>query len=385
MQNRTFGRLEWKPSALGFGAMRLPTLGGDHGKIDEGLATRMIRAAIDAGVNYVDTAWPYHAGQCEPFLGRCLRDGYRERVKLATKLPCWLVEQPGDFDRFLNEQRRRLETESIDFYLLHGLNRVQWPKLYDLGVLDWAERAMAEGRIGHLGFSFHDDFDTFRKIVDTYDWTFCQIQYNYMDANYQAGEAGLRHAARRGLAVVVMEPLRGGALARPAPPSVAALWNQAQVRRTPADWALQWVWSDPDVSLLLSGMSAPNHVEENLASAERSRVGALTEDELWLVEQVREAYRALAPVPCTGCRYCEPCPQGVAIPRIFELYNDGTAYGDLDRSRFAYERFTKPETRADRCVACHLCESKCPQEIEIAAWLAKAHAALSLPGPSRPK
>jgi hypothetical protein len=374
---RTFGRLDWKPSALGFGAMRLPMLDGDYGKIDENLATRMVRTAIDRGVNYVDTAWPYHNEQSERFLGRCLRDGYRDRVRLATKMPAWLVETPDDFDRFLDEQLRRLETESVDFYLLHGLNRVQWPKLYDLGVLDWAEGAMKDGRIGHLGFSFHDDLDTFQKIVKAYNWAFCQIQYNFMDVEFQAGREGLRYAAERGLAVIVMEPLRGGSLTRPAPREVAKLWDSAPTKRSQAEWALQWVWNDPDVSLVLSGMSAMSHVEENLASAERSAVGSLSESELRLVDRVRDAYRALAPIPCTSCRYCQPCPNDVAIPRIFELYNDATAYGDLDRSRVGYARFMKPEHRADRCVACGACESACPQRIEIIAWLKKAHAVLA--------
>lgn len=377
MRYRTFGRLDWKPSALGFGAMRLPMLDGDDGRIDEDLATRMVRTAIDRGVNYVDTAWPYHSGESERFLGRCLRDGYRERIRLATKLPSWLVETPDDFDRFLDEQQRRLETETIDFYLLHGLNRVQWPKLCDLGVLDWAEGAMKDGRIGHLGFSFHDDLDTFQKIVKTYGWDFCQIQYNFMDVDFQAGREGLRHAAERGLAVIVMEPLRGGSLTRPAPREVAKLWNSAATKRSQAEWALQWVWNDPDVSLVLSGMSAMHHVEENLASAERSAVGSLSEGELRLVDRVRDAYRALAPIPCTNCRYCQPCPNDVAIPRIFELYNDATAYGDLDRARVGYERFMKPEHRADRCVACGACESACPQGIEIISWLKKAHAVLA--------
>ncbi len=379
MKTRRFGRLGWRPSALGFGAMRLPTLGGDHARIDEPLATQMVRTAIDRGVNYVDTAWSYHGEQSERFLGRCLSDGYRARVRVATKMPSWLVERTDDFDRFLDEQRARLATESVDFYLLHGLNRVQWPKLYDLGVLDWAERALAEGRIGHLGFSFHDDLDTFRKIVDTYDWTFCQIQYNYMDVEYQAGTAGLRYAAERGLAVVVMEPLRGGSLTLPAPRTVAEIWDEATTKRSPADWALQWVWNDPDVSFLLSGMSTMRHVEENLASAEHSGVGLLRAADLALVGRVRDAYRALAPIPCTGCRYCEPCPQGVAIPRVFEIYNNGTAYGDLDRARASYERFMKPEARADRCIGCRACETKCPQGIEIAAWLAKAHDGLTSP------
>ena len=380
MHYRTFGRLDWKPSALGFGAMRLPILDGDHGKIDEALATRMIRTAIDAGVNYVDTAWPYHNEQSERFLGRCLRDGYRDRIRLATKMPSWLAETPADFDRFLDEQRRRLETETIDFYLLHALDKERWPRLRDLGIREWAERAKRDGRIGQFGFSFHDDLATFREIVDAYDWGLCQIQYNFMDVEFQAGRAGLRYAAERGIAVVVMEPLRGGLLARPAPRAVAALWDSATTRRTQAEWALQWIWNDPDVSLALSGMSAMSHVEENLASAERSGTGSLNGEELHLVDRVRDAYRAIAPIPCTSCRYCQPCPQGVDIPRVFALYNDGVAYGAVDRSRFGYARFMKPEERADRCVACGTCESACPQGIEIVAWLKKAHEALAAQG-----
>ncbi len=374
---RTFQRLDWKPSALGFGAMRLPTLDGNYGKIDEVLTTRMIRTAVDRGVNYVDTAWPYHNEQSERFLGRCLQHGYRARVRLATKMPSWLVESREDFDRFLDEQRRRLETETIDFYLLHALDKTRWPKLRDLGVREWSERAKREGRIGEFGFSFHDDLTTFRDIVDAHDWDLCQIQYNYMDSEFQAGTAGLRYAASRGLAVVVMEPVRGGALARPAPRMVAELWDSAPTRRSQADWALQWVWNQPEVSLVLSGMSTMNHVEENLASAERSGIRSLTPEELRLVDRVREAYRALAPIPCTSCRYCQPCAQGVNIPHVFALYNDGVAYGDLERARVGYLRMTKPEERADRCVACGVCEATCPQEIRIIDWLKRAHAALT--------
>jgi predicted aldo/keto reductase-like oxidoreductase len=288
-----------------------------------------------------------------------------------------LVETPDDFDRFFDEQRRRLETETIDFYLLHALDKTRWPKVRDLGVREWAERAKRDGRIGRFGFSFHDDLDTFRKIVDGHAWDFCQIQYNFMDVEFQAGRAGLRYAAERGLGVVVMEPLRGGSLARPAPRAVAALWDSAPRHRAQVDWALQWAWNDPDVSLVLSGMSAMSHVEENLSSAERSGPGSLTEDELALVDRVRAAYRRLAPIPCSSCRYCQPCPHGVDIPHVFALYNDGTAYGDLDRSRFGYARFMKAEERADRCVECGACEAACPQHIEVIDWLKKAHAALA--------
>jgi uncharacterized protein len=376
LRYRTFGRLDWTPSALGFGAMRLPTLGGDADTIDEVLATRMICTAIDAGVNYVDTAWPYHKGQSEPFLGRCLQDGYRDKVKLATKMPSWLVEKAADFDGYLDQQLERLQTDTIDFYLLHALNKTQWPKLRDLGVREWSEKAIADGRIGHLGFSFHDDLTVFKEIVDAHDWTFCQIMYNYMDIEFQAGREGLHYAADKGMAVVVMEPLRGGSLTRPAPQPVADLWAAAPTPRSQADWALQWVWNHPEVSLLLSGMSEMAHVTENLASANASGVGALTADELALVDRVREAYRSLSPIPCTDCKYCMPCPQGVSIPRIFGIYNQGKMYGDEAGARRAYNQFTKPENRADRCVECGQCEAACPQQISVIDWLKKVHAFL---------
>jgi len=244
MNYRTFGRLDWKPSALGFGAMRLPTIDNDPAKIDEPEAARMVRYAIDHGVNYVDTAYPYHRQTSELFLGRALQDGYRERVKLATKMPCWLIKEVDDFDRYLDEQLERLQTDHIDFYLLHGLNGDRWPALHALNVLQWAERAIAAGRIGHLGFSFHDSYDVFQQIVDASDlWLFCQIQYNFVDIEYQAGSKGLHYAADKGLAVVVMEPLRGSRLTKRVPPSVQEIWDSAPTQRTPAEWALHWVWN----------------------------------------------------------------------------------------------------------------------------------------------
>ena len=376
MHYRTFGSLDWTPSALGFGAMRLPTIGGDHGQIDEGEATQMVRYAIDHGVNYVDTAYPYHKGTSEPFLGRALQDGYREQVKLATKLPTWLVESPEDFDRYLSEQLERLQTDYIDFYLLHSLNKERWKQMLELDILSEAEKALADGRICYLGFSFHDSCDVFKDIVDAYQWTFCQIMYNYMDETYQAGTKGLKYAASKGLAVVVMEPIRGGQLSQNVPEPILKLWNTAPSKRTPADWALQWVWDHDEVSLLLSGMSTLEQVKQNIVSANQSGQRRLTEEELALIAQVRDQYDELCPIPCTKCEYCMPCPQGVRIPRILEIYNEAIMYNNEERGRRAYQ-FLEEEKRADRCIQCGECEEKCPQSINIREWLAKAHDMLS--------
>jgi predicted aldo/keto reductase-like oxidoreductase len=381
MKYRTFGRLDWQPSALGFGAMRLPVIDADPGRIDEPRATKLIRYAIDHGVNYVDTAYPYHQGTSEAFVGRALKDGYRERVKVATKQPCWLVKEPADFDRLLDEQLARLDIGKIDFYLLHSLEAGRWRSVRDLGVLDWAERAMADGRIGHLGFSFHDSFDAFKEIVDAYDnWTFCQIQYNYLDVDYQAGTRGLKYAADKGLGVIVMEPLRGGLLAgragqrpgRGLPPSIQALWDGAARRRTPAEWALQWVWSQPEVSLVLSGMSTLEQVKENVISAGRSAPGLLAGEELALVSQVRDEYKRLMPIPCTDCKYCQPCPNGVKIPAIFSYYNEAMMFNAPEYGRNAYANWLSEAERADNCVACGECEAQCPQHIQIIEWLETA-------------
>lgn len=374
MQYRTFGRLDWKPSALGFGAMRLPMLDDDPAQIDEAQATRMVRYAIDHGVNYVDTAYPYHRENSERFLGRALQDGYRERIKLATKMPCWKIEGANDFDRYLDEQLEKLQTDRVDFYLLHGLNEKRWDDMSSLGVLAWAEGAIASGRIGHLGFSFHDKLEVFKQIVDASDlWLFCQIQYNFMDIEYQAGIEGLHYAADRGLAVVVMEPLRGGQLTKSLPPSIQELWDAAPVQRSPAEHALQWVWNQPEVSVVLSGMSTFEQVQENVASADRSGVGTLTPEELTVYARVREMYEELCPIPCTACKYCLPCPSGVNIPRVFEIYNDAIIYDSADRAQMVYNNFMSEDERANLCIECGECLDKCPQEIEIPDWLKKAH------------
>jgi len=376
MQYRKLGKLDWQVSVLGFGVMRLPLADKETEKVDEPESVRMMRYAIDHGVNYLDTAYAYHEGQSEGILGRALKDGYRERVKVATKLPVWLVEDAKDFDRYLNEQLERLEMEKIDFYFLHGLNSQRWPKVRDLGVIRWAERAMADGRFDHLSFSFHDNFETFKQIVDAYDnWTSAQVQYNYMDVDYQAGHRGVEYAASRGLAVVVMEPIRGGQLAKPRG-SVAEVWGSAAQKRSPAAWALLWVWNQPEISLVLSGMSTMEQVVENVALADSARPGILSPEELALVDRAREAYKGLAPIPCTNCKYCMPCASGVDIPGILDIYNEATIYEDLEDARWFYEQL-KEEQRADQCTRCGECTDACPQEIDIPEWLEKAHALLA--------
>lgn len=374
MQYRPFGRLDWKASVLGFGAMRLPT--SASGEIDEPEAIAMIRYAIDQGVNYVDTAYPYHQGKSEIVVGKALQDGYRDKVKLATKSPIWEIKKADDFDTLLAEQLTRLQTDYVDFYLLHGLGKDRWKTVLDFDLLGRAEAALRDGRIRYLGFSFHDGLDSFKTIVDGYDrWTFCQIQYNYMDTQNQAGTEGLRYAAAKGLAVVVMEPIRGGRLAK-APQAIQAIWDSYKVKRTPSDWALQWVWNQPEVSVVLSGMTNRQQVEENLQSAEQSAVHSLSAEELELINRVRNVYQDRTVIPCTKCEYCMPCPNGVNIPGNFELYNDGLIYDSVSVARSAYARFFAEQTRASACIQCQACEDKCPQQIPISKWMPEVHAVL---------
>ena len=379
MKYRKFGRLDWKASALGFGAMRLPVLNKDWNKVDESETIRMMRYAVDHGVNYVDSAYGYHGGNSEIVIGKALQNGYREKVKVATKLLSHEVSSSADFDRSLNEQLKRLQTDRIDFYLLHHLNRLVWPKMRDLGIREWADRAIADGRIGYFGFSFHDNYDVLQDIINSYDkWTLCQIQYNYMDEMFQAGTRGLEYAHKKGLAVIVMEPIKGGQLTI-FPEKVAGLWENAPVQRTPSEWALRWVWNHPEVTVVLSGMSTMEQVIENVAAAEHATPHNLTADELSLMERVRDAYRSLGPVSCTGCRYCMPCPNGVDIPRIFEFYNEAMIFSDAVRRRRMYSdpNIIKDEERADKCIKCEQCVEKCPQQLPIPEHLEKAHAFLT--------
>ena len=383
MLYRTMPKNGDRLSILGFGCMRLPM---KDKQIDEARAISLIHSAIDQGVNYLDTAWPYHAGQSEVLLGKALRGGYRGRVKLATKLPSWMIKTRADMDRYLNAQLAKLETNHIDYYLLHSLNGVAWDNLERLGVRDFLEQAKRDGRILNIGFSFHGMGSEFPRIVDAYPWCFCQIQYNYLDQTYQAGTAGLEYAAAKGLGVIVMEPLRGGnlALATP-PPPVAALWNQAAARRTPAEWALRWICHRPEVTVVLSGMNDEAQVRENLAIADTAQPKALSAEELERVDQVGRTYQTLMKVGCTGCGYCMPCPSEVMIPLCFEEYNKAHLFGALEEAKFRYAFRMSGELvdgrpgYASQCVECGECRDKCPQKISIPEILAQIAAELEGP------
>jgi hypothetical protein len=388
MQYRKFGKLDWKVSALGFGAMRLPSFGDEHSSpVNEEEAIKMIRYALDNGVNYIDSAYMYHMGQSEVIVGKALKDGYRQKVKMATKMPARMVEKAEDFDRILNEQIKKLDIGMIDFYLLHGLDKTGWAKMKEFKYLEWVEKQVAKGLIGYLGFSFHDEYPVFKDIIDGYDnWTFAQIQYNYMDENEQAGRKGVEYAASKDIALVVMEPLRGGKLAKEPPPKpVAETIAKAGRRMKAVEWGLQWVWNQPEISVALSGMSTMEQVKQNVEIAGRSKPGLFTAADLQVIKDIKAAYKSLTPIGCTQCRYCQPCPNKVDIPHVFQIYNDAVMYDDMKGGQFGYNSFFMPQDqRADQCTKCEECVAKCPQKLNIPEWLEKAHAALYLKNPPPP-
>ncbi|MBU3216743.1 aldo/keto reductase [Clostridium estertheticum] len=368
MLYRKFGKTNEMVSALGFGCMRLPILpGGDHSQIDEEKSMKLVRFAIDEGVNYIDTAYPYHGtgngsgGASEPFVAKVLKDGYREKVKLATKLPSWLVKTREDMDRFLNEQLERLETDSIDFYLVHGLNVKTWSVLKDLGISEFLDAAIKDGRIKYAGFSFHDKLPIFKEIVDYYDWSFCQIQYNYLDEDFQAGTEGLKYAYQKGLGITIMEPLRGGKLAANLPKEAINVFDKADVKRTPVDWALSWVWNHPEVSVILSGMNEMKQIVENIKTASMAKVNSLTDEELKIVTKVKTVIEEKVKVSCTACEYCMPCPAGVNIPKNFTFYNNHFMFDKEEN----YSLAVPNKEKASNCVECGKCETHCPQGISI--------------------
>jgi len=372
MRYNTLGHTGVEVSALGFGCMRLPTLGSADA-IDEPAATRLLRDAIEQGVTYVDTAWFYHAksfgqeGQSEPFVGRALGGGWREKVSLATKLPQQVIRAPEAMETHLSRQLERLRTDHIDFYLVHGVDGESWERMKGFGVREFLERARRDGRIRFPAFSFHGGAKEFPRIVDDYDgWAFAQIQYNYVDTEFQAGLAGLSYAADKGLGIVVMEPLRGGSLAANLPAGMQAVFQGRPEGWSPAEWALRFVWDQPGVSLLLSGMNSPAQLAENLRVAGEARTGALTQEQRGVYVAARAALRSRVKADCTACRYCQPCPEGVEIPEVLAALNAASMWDTRNPWSAGYTRIAgKP----DKCVECGKCEEICPQGLPIRALL----------------
>lgn len=386
MKYRQMGSLPWKVSALGFGCMRLP-VNRILRTVDEKYAIEIIRRGIDLGINYVDTAWMYHMGRSETVLGKALKDGYREKVKLVTKLPMIFVRKEEDFEKYLNQQLERLQTDHIDIYLFHMLNQTNFDKVKSFGFIDKMEAAKKQGRISHIGFSFHDTLPVFKNIIDFYQWEMAQIQYNYMDTSIQATTEGLKYAHSKGIAVVIMEPLKGGQLASP-PKEALDVINNASVKHTPVEWALQFLWNRPEVSCVLSGMGNMKMVEENCRYADNSGIGLLSEKENQTIERIADIYRKKIIVPCTACKYCMPCPSGVDIPQNFALLNNKSiGSGKAIMNKFiqfqimnSYKKLPGKKKditpkrkggKASMCIDCKVCLPKCPQQINIPEELQK--------------
>jgi len=385
MKYRRMGSLDWEVSALGFGCMRLPTKKVDGiDVIDEEEAIKMIRYAIDNGINYFDTAFPYHNETSEIVVGKALQDGYREKIKLVTKLPMWKIEQREDFDKFLNTQLGKLQTNYVDIYLFHGLNKQTFELVKKYKLIEKMEDAKELGKIRHIGFSFHDSYDVFKDIIDYYNWDMAQIQWNFVDYNTQATTKGLEYATSKGIAVVVMEPIKGGKLAT-ITKEIEEIIENAPVKRTAANWALQYVWNHPGVSVALSGMSAFDQVKENIESANNSGINTLNQEELKIISEMALRFKKKSIIPCTICLYCQPCPSEVNIPQNFRLLNELLWTENKDELFSKYDSLAKSEEElktmedngnASLCVQCGECLEKCPQMIDIPNELEKVHSVL---------
>ena len=360
MEYRSMDKLGVKPSLLGFGCMRFPLK--EDGSIDETEAEKMLDKAIASGVNYIDTAYPYHGGDSEPFVGRVLKKYDRNSFYFATKLPVWKVETIEDVKETFQEQLNRLQVDYVDFYLLHALSKERWDKILKLGILDYCEELRSQGKLKYLGFSFHDSYEVFEEILTYRNWDFCQIQYNYMDREHQAGEKGYALAERLGVPMVIMEPIKGGSLAV-LPEDIAAMYKDADTEASVSSWALRWVGTHPNVKVILSGMSTYDQVLDNLNTFEKFQ--PLNEEEQKLVTQVAETIQSRVKNGCTGCRYCMPCPFGIDIPKNFAIWNHEAMYGNPTGAKKKYERELPESARADQCRKCGACEKECPQAIAI--------------------
>lgn len=355
-------------SLLGVGTMRLPVM--ENGKIDRAATTKMLRAAIDeCGVNYVDTAYMYHGGESELAVGEALADGYREKVYLADKMPAWLAHSHQELYNIFNDQLKKLGTDHIDYYLVHNLDKGVWDIAKKHGIFDFLDDIKARGLVKHVGFSFHDELPLFKEIIDAYPWEFCQIQFNFMDTKFQAGLEGLRYAAEKGLAVIIMEPLKGGRLTTNVPPQIQALWDSAPVKRTAPEWALRFVADFPEVTCILSGMGSEEMLRQNVATLSEGLPQSLTSEEKAIIEKVADEYRRSIKYACTGCEYCLPCPAKINIPEIMKFVNESAAYGRNGGSAMSY---TWVNHFASECLECHACEGHCPQHLPISSVMKEA-------------
>ena len=391
MKFRKMGSLGWEVSALGFGAMRLP-VNNETKEVNEKETIEMIRYAIDNGVNYVDTAYPYHDGKSEVIVGKALQDGYREKVTLTTKLPIWIFTETSDFNLILSEQIERLQT-TPDIYLFHGLNKGRLEKVKKLDLITKMEEARANGLIRYIGFSFHDSIDVFKEIIDYYNWDCCQIQLNYTDVKYQAGLEGLEYAGKKGIAVIIMEPLKGGKLTVPKDklnnlPEIKKVLDDSEIKRSMADWGLQFLWNRPEVSVVLSGMSNLQQVKENVQSADNSGINSLTDSELNIIGNLQHAFEKYHLIPCTSCGYCMPCPNGVSIKNVIYFMNEVGYWGEKGKPRVAifYNHMAKTQEALEKnisegadadgsallCIECGECLEKCPQQINIPKFMKQA-------------
>lgn len=348
-------------SILGFGCMRLPS--------DEGKAVSLIHDAIEKGVNYFDTAYIYQAGKNETLLGKALSNGYREKVRIATKLPPYMVNSLNSAKKIFSTQLSRLQTNRIDYYLLHMVtDKAMFDKMVNLGVMEWLEEEKSKGTINNIGFSFHGSKIDFELIVQAYPWDFCQIQYNYLDENNQATKSGLELAGFLGIPVIIMEPLRGGKLVNNLPQNVLKAFNSFDIRKSPAEWALRWIWNHEEVNVVLSGMNSEEQLEENIRIASTAKPNALSKEELIIFDEVKKIMAEKTKVPCTACGYCMPCPHGVNIPGCFSNYNERYLLDDK-MYRWKYIQtlgaMSANPAFASRCKECGKCELHCPQKIEI--------------------
>ncbi len=369
MKYRKFINKNINVSILGFGCMRFPLLNyDDNGSIDEETSFKLIEAAFENGVNYLDTAYIYHNGNSETFVGKCLDRLGRNNVYLATKMPVWLCENFEDYNRIFEEQLSRLKTNYIDFYLAHSLSEKSFRNMVKNNIFDFFDTERKTGRIKYAGFSFHDNLELFKEIVDSYNWDFCQVQFNYMDENYQAGIEGIEYAKSKGLDIIVMEPVKGGKLAK-APTEIEGLFDKLSPSYSMAQWALKWVYNNEDISIALSGMSSMEQVLENIEVSSNASPNSLSDNELSTIKKVKDFLLNKTKVACTSCEYCLPCPQNIRIPEIFSQYNNAVIYDQKDFYKKDYSTLIENHQDSSQCIECGNCEDICPQNLEIIRYL----------------